>query len=140
CADNGWHVHLTDRPDRIGATIAALEATGVRVVVDHMGMIDTPAGIEDPGFRAILKAVDRGRTWLKLSGAFRYKSPENACAAARALVSAAGWNRLMWGSDWPFVGYMGKVTYRDTLRYLEWVEDRTMRSRVAAETALDFYF
>ncbi|WP_196258841.1 amidohydrolase family protein [Pelagibacterium limicola] len=140
CADHGWHVHLTDRPDRIGATIAALEASGVRVVVDHMGMIDTQAGIDDPGFRAILDAIDRGRTWVKLSGAFRYRNPQNAKAAARALVAAGGWDRLMWGSDWPFVGYMGNVTYRDTLAYLDWVEDGDMRRRVAALTALDFYF
>ena len=140
CADNGWHVHLTDRADRIGTTITVLEAAGVRVIVDHMGMIDTEAGIGDPGFRAILDAVERGRTWVKLSGAFRYTGPSRPREAARTLIGATGWERLMWGSDWPFVGHMGKIAYKDTLACLDWVEDAAMRQRIAAATALDFYF
>ncbi len=140
CADHGWHVHLTDRPERIGTTIQTLEEAGVRIVVDHMGMIDTAAGIDDEGFREILAAIDRGRTWVKLSGAFRYRSPGNAVAAARSLIDAAGWERLMWGSDWPFVGHMETMTYREALASLEWITDSQMRRRVAADTALDFYF
>ena len=140
CADMGWHVHLTERPDRMAGTIQALEAAGVRVVVDHLGMIDTPDGIDNPGFRSILDAVDRGRTWVKLSGAFRFSNPKVAKDAARVLVDAGGWDRLMWGSDWPFVGHMNTVTYADTLAYLSWVPDLSMRRCIASTTALAFYF
>ncbi len=140
CADLRWHVHLTDRAERIGHTIGHLEAAGVRVVVDHMGMIDTEAGVNDPGFVAILRAMARGQTWAKLGGAFRYTDPGRARASGAALIAAGGWERVMWGSDWPFVGHIGKVTYADALACLDWVSDPAMRRQIASDTALKFYF
>jgi len=140
CVDLNWHVHLTDRATRIGDTIAALESAGVRVVVDHLGMIDTPLGINDPGLLAILRAMDRGRTWVKLGGVFRFSDPQRARAAADAFIAAGGWERLMWGSDWPFVGHLGTVSYQDALACLDWVADPAMRRKVQSGTAIDFYF
>jgi predicted TIM-barrel fold metal-dependent hydrolase len=139
-ADLGWHVHLTEDAARMDATIRAVEAAGARVVVDHLGMIDTDLGADDPGFRAILDAVDRGRTWVKLSGRFRFADPARADAAARALVEAAGWERLLWASDWPFVGHGGGVTYADTLADLaRWVPDPAMRHAIGAHTPARLY-
>ena len=140
CADFGWHVHLTDRAERIGTTIGLLEAAGTRVVIDHMGMIDSADGIDDPGFVAILEAIERGRTWVKLGGAFRYSNPRRAEACGRAVIAAGGWERVMWGSDWPFVGHMGKVRYEDTMDCLGWAIDPAMRQRIESETASRFYF
>ena len=140
CADLGWHVHLTDRPERIGDTIQILEHAGVQVVVDHLGMIDTPLGANDPGLLAILRAIERGRTWVKLGGVFRFTDPARARASADAIIAAGGWDRLMWGSDWPFVGHMGKVTYDDALACLDWVPDPAMRKNIESTTALKFYF
>jgi predicted TIM-barrel fold metal-dependent hydrolase len=140
CADIGWHVHLTDRPERIGHTIEALEDAGVRVVIDHLGMIDTPLGARDPAVAAILRAVERGRTWVKLSGAFRFTDTQRARAAADDFIAAGGWDRVMWGSDWPFVGHMGKASYADALQSLDWVTDPAMRRNIESSTALGFYF
>jgi predicted TIM-barrel fold metal-dependent hydrolase len=140
CADLGWHVHLTDRPERIERTIGLLEGAGVRVVIDHMGMIDTEAGVDDPGFVAILRAMARGQTWVKLGGVFRYTDAGRARASGAALIAAGGWERLMWGSDWPFVGHIGKVNYHDALACLDWVSDPAIRRRIASDTALQFYF
>jgi predicted TIM-barrel fold metal-dependent hydrolase len=141
CADLGWHVHLTDRPERIDGTIRAIEASGAAVVLDHLALIDTDLGVDDPGFRAVLDAIDRGRTWVKLSGGFRFKRPGLADAAARALVSAGGWERLMWASDWPFAGFEATMSYETALGSLaDWVPDPEMRAAVAGGTALRFYF
>jgi predicted TIM-barrel fold metal-dependent hydrolase len=140
CADAGWHVHLTDRAERIGTTIATLERAGVRVVVDHMGMVDSEAGVDDPDFIAILKAIERGRTWVKLGGVFRFSDPHRARAMGEAIIAAGGWTRVMWGSDWPFVGHMGRVSYEQTLACLDWIADADMRHRIESATALAFYF
>lgn len=141
CADLGWHVHLTERPERMAQTIAAVEAAGVPVVLDHMALIDTVQGINDPGFRAALAAVERGNTWIKLSAGFRFKQAGLVDAVARELVASAGWERLMWASDWPFAGFENSVTYADTLRSLDaWVPDRDMRHCIGGRTALRFYF
>jgi predicted TIM-barrel fold metal-dependent hydrolase len=141
CADLGWHVHLTDRPERIAGTIAAIENAGANVVLDHMALIDTDEGVNDPGFKAVLSAIERGRTWVKLSGGFRFEKLGLADKVARELVAAGGWKRLMWASDWPFAGFEGKVAYADTLRkFAEWVPDAAMRRCIMGRTPLRFLF
>jgi len=141
CADAGWHVHFTDRADRIDRTIRAIEAAGAAVIVDHMGMVDSADGANDPGFRAVLDAVGRGNTWVKLSGAFRFKVPGCADAQAAAVVAAGGRERVMWCSDWPFVKYRDTMTYAEAIGYLDrWVPDAEMKKRIGGDTALAFFF
>lgn len=141
CADIGWHVHLTDRPHRIETSIKALENTGVNVVLDHMCLIDTDAGINDPGFRACLKAVERGKTWVKLSGGFRFTHAGLADQVAQELVASAGWDRLMWASDWPFAGFEDKVKYGENVDdFNRWIPDSEMRHCVGGRTPLKFFF
>lgn len=140
CADIGWHVHLTERADRVERTIRALERAGVRVVVDHMGFLDTPEGADDPRFQAILRAMERGQTWVTLSGGFRYKQSDPD-ELATALLAVGGWERMMWASDWPFVGYHGKVSYDQAVAALaHHVPDPAMRARIGRDTAEAFYF
>lgn len=140
CADMGWHVHLTERSERVDRTIRALERAGVWVVVDHMGFLDTPEGVNDPNFQAVLGAVDRGQTWVTLSGGFRFKNSDPD-ELAKALIATGGWERLMWASDWPFVGYHGQVTYAQAVAALDHhVADPAMRTVIGNTTAHKFYF
>ncbi|WP_196258844.1 amidohydrolase family protein [Pelagibacterium limicola] len=141
CADLGWHIHLTDKPERLDATVRAIEDAGVNVVLDHIGLIDTAQGVNDPAFRAILAAIDRGRTWVKLSGGYRFTTQGLADSCAAALVNAGGWDRLVWASDWPFAAFEEKVTYADTIADLSrWVPNPDMRHAVGARTPLKLYF
>ena len=140
-ADLGWHVHLTDKPERIAATIAAVEASGARLVIDHLGLYDTPEGVDGEAFRTVMAAVERGRTWVKLSGGFRFEPPSAARQYARALVALTGGERLLWGSDWPFAAFEGRVRYADTIAAIEdWVPDPAVRARICGLNALKFYF
>lgn len=140
CADLGWHVHLVDRPDRVAASIAAVEASGARLVIDHMGHLQTPEGRNHPGFRAILAAIDRGNTWAKISGRFRFVPPASADPYAADLLRVGGGQRILWGSDWPFAAYEDQVTYADVLGdYHHLVPDAALRRRID-ETALRLYF
>jgi predicted TIM-barrel fold metal-dependent hydrolase len=138
-ADLDWHVHVLVECDRLPALIPPIEDAGVRLVIDHMGRPDPETGVGGPGFKAMLAAVERGRTWVKLSAAYR-QGPQ-ADDYARALVSAAGPNRLMWASDCPFVGCEREVTYRQTVDWLvRCVPDAQARHKILGETALRFYF
>ena len=140
-ADIGWIVHLHDHGARLAPAIAAIEAFGVRLVVEHFGRPTKGLGVECPGFRAALAAVERGRTWVKLSAGFRLEPPAMGSVLAKALLGVAGPERLMWGSDWPFAGFEGKVKYADTLAaFREWVPDAASREKIASETALKLYF
>lgn len=140
CADIGWHVHITERPARLERLLRAVERSGARIVIDHMGFVDSAEGADDPHFLTILRAMERGQTWVTLSGGFRFKAcdPDQQ---ARALVAAGGWERVMWGSDWPFVGYHGKLDYCDAVAALHrQVPEPEIRDRIARETAERFYF
>lgn len=140
-ADLGWHVHLTDRPERFAATVAAIEASGARLVVDHLGLFDTPEGIDGEAFKTLMAAVERGKTWVKLSGGFRFEPPKAARQYAQALVRLTGGERLVWGSDWPFAAFEKVVHYADTIAAIEdWVPDPEIRDRICGRNALELYF
>lgn len=139
-ADLGWHVHLHDDGERLPNYINAIEAAGPRLVIDHLGRPNPADGIDAPGFRVVLQAVDRGRTWVKLSGGFRLTPPEAAVPFAEKLVAHAGPERLLWGSDWPFAAFEDRVTYNDVVTaYRQYVPDPEVR-RAIDKTALAFYF
>jgi predicted TIM-barrel fold metal-dependent hydrolase len=74
-------------------------------VFDHRARIPEPADVDHPAFALVLKLLDKGRTWVKLSGAYmdtRTGPPAYADVSkvARAYVKAAP-ERMVWGSDWP---------------------------------------
>lgn len=139
-ADLGWHVHLVEKAERVAHCISVVEAAGPRVVIDHMGHLQTPHGRNHEGFKAILAAIDRGRTWAKISGRFRFTPPESADQYAEDLLRAGGGDRILWGSDWPFAAYEETVTYESVLAdYYNLVPDASMRRKID-ETGLRFYF
>jgi predicted TIM-barrel fold metal-dependent hydrolase len=140
-ADLGWHVHLHDQGARLPAAIAAIEPFGVNLIVEHFGRPTKELGVNCPGFRAVLAAVERGRTWVKLSAGFRLEPPDVAKVYAKELLKVGGGERLMWGSDWPFAAFEDKVRYADTIAALEsWVPDEKIRWMVTADTPLKLYF
>jgi predicted TIM-barrel fold metal-dependent hydrolase len=140
-ADLGWHVHIHDNAARIAYSLPILARTGVRLVIDHFGRPDPKERLASDGFQAVLRTIENGRTWVKLSSAFRLGDRALAQEAAAALLAAAGPERMMWGSDWPFAGFEGKVGYADTLRDLEeFVPDPDARRRIGHDTPAAFYF
>lgn len=140
-ADLDWHVHLHDDGPRLARPLQALHAAGVKVVVDHFGRPDPSLGIACSGFQAVLRSVERGRTWVKLSAGFRLGSPQAGVSYARELLRHAGPERLFWGSDWPFAAFESSMTYQSAIDSLaEWVPDPVARRRIGGETALRFYF
>ena len=138
-ADLDWHVHLHVEGSRLPGLLPAIEDSGVRLVIDHMGRPDPHTGIGGAGFKAMLGAIERSRTWVKLSAPYR-QGPQSD-EYARELVRTAGPDRLMWASDCPFVGCERQVTYQQTVDWLiRCVPDPQVRRKIFGETALRFYF
>ena len=108
CAPLGWHLQVFAD----GATLVALEPVlqrcRVNVVIDHMGLPDASAGIAQPGFQALLRLMRQEHMWAKLAGADRITRATGRLRAAvpfmQALAGAAP-QRLVWGSDWPHIGF-----------------------------------
>ncbi|GAN81905.1 Predicted metal-dependent hydrolase, TIM-barrel fold [Acidocella aminolytica 101 = DSM 11237] len=88
--------------------MSLIEASDVRVVIDHCGRPDLPAGLDGFAFRALLCLAEReAETTIKLSGLHKF-APfpwpfEAAHPVVADLLRAFGPGRCMWGSDWPFL-------------------------------------
>lgn len=139
-ADQGWHVHLHLDGPRLSQVLPALAASGVKLVVDHFGRPDPKLGVNCTGFKAMLKLMENGRTWVKVSAAYRLGRPA-AQAYGRELLKQAGPDRLLWASDCPFVGHQNEVKYRETLDdVLAWVPEGEARRKVFGANAAALCF
>jgi len=101
----GWHMQLNASEAQLVAMEQALAQLPCRLVLDHLGQVPHPAGLESAAFGVIRRLLDRGSTWIKISGPYirsRTGPPsyDDAGRVAAALARAAP-NRLLWGSDWP---------------------------------------
>ena len=115
----GWHLQIFADPSTFLSMEELLLACGVPVVIDHMGLPDAALGIGQPGFQAVLRLLGAGHVWVKLAGADRITRSSgklrDAIPFMQALVSAAS-QRLVWGSDWPHIGFhSGRQVSGDTL-------------------------
>jgi predicted TIM-barrel fold metal-dependent hydrolase len=101
----GWHVQLHMPGDLIAEHAELLRRLPSQIVIDHMGRFPPAVGVAHPAYKIILELIDKGRTWVKLAGAYlntKIGPPTYADATkvAQAFVKAAP-ERLVWGSDWP---------------------------------------
>lgn len=117
-ADLGWHVHLYAEGDRIAALAPQLLKAGVNLVIDHFGNPNPADGENAPGFRAALNGIQTGRCWVKISGPYRSPGCDHGALAA-TLLRQAGTERLLFGSDWPFVGHEDEITFQNTIDWFD---------------------
>ena len=96
----GWQAHLWASAAQCAALLPRLTPLGLPIVLDHLAM---PQGLADPGFDAVLGHLREGRVWVK---ATLCRVPGGGPASLRPLqdrLVAANPDRVLWGSDWPFV-------------------------------------
>lgn len=102
----GWHVQFLLDIENFPDLDKVLADFPVEVVIDHMGRPDTRRGTNAPGFQALIRLLQSGRGWAKLSAPYRTSAQTFPYADivpfAHALVAAAP-DRLVWGTDWPHV-------------------------------------
>lgn len=136
--DQGWHVHLHCAGSNLPDVLPVLEKTGVDLVVDHLGRPDPERGTNSDGFRALLKTMENGRTWVKASGHKRLGPASTDYL--QEFIRQCGNSRIVWGSDCPFVGEE-EMTYQSTLDwFLDAVPDAEDRRRILGLNALELYF
>ena len=103
----GWHVQIFALPDLIAALAPAIRTLPVPVVIDHMGAVNASLGPTPPGLDTLLRLLEAGHCWVKVSGINRIsRQPRgfrDGLPIMRALISANP-DRVVWGSDWPHIG------------------------------------
>ena len=145
--DRPWHVEVwTDPRDHLEVLAAGL-ATG-RVLLDHLGLIPAPRpGRSDPAIPVLRTLLGTGDCWVTLSGAYRLapgvpeaEAAERLTARVEAVLDAAP-DRVVWGSDWPYVAAPGPVPTADDHRAVldTWLPDPDVRRRVLVDNPRRLY-
>lgn len=142
----GWHIQGF-LPQQIFADHEArLAALPVPLVADHMGSMNPAAGLEHPGFQALLRLTGSGRAWVKLSGSYRIsrepRPPFADLMPAAAALIAANPEQMVWGSDWPhaMVDDRPMPNDGDLVDLLAlWAPDEALRQRILVDNPARLY-
>jgi D-galactarolactone isomerase len=141
----GWHVQLQLDGRELPQHEARLKKLPCALVVDHVGKFGQPGTTpEHAGFKTLLRLLDTGDCWVKLSapyetskvGAPRY---DDVAALARALAKANP-ERCLWASNWPHPNQKivpSTAAMLDLL--LDWIDDGATRTRVLVDNPAELY-
>ncbi len=144
--DLGWHVQLHLRGDQIVEHEALLNRIAAPIVFDHMGRVPPPQqGAMHPAFGIVCKLIDKGRTWVKLSGVYqdtKVGPPTylDMNVIALAYMKAAP-ERMVWGSDWPHPTERDNKPNDAVLFNLvaEWAPDAAARKQLLVDNPAALY-
>lgn len=139
--DMGWHmeflIHVHEFPD-LRKTFSSLP---VHSVFGHMGYVPAPEGLGP--LQEFMDLLKEGRTWVKLTGAYRITGLERTPYSdvdpiAQALIEAAP-ERVIWGTDWPHPACKLPMPNDGDLldQLLDWAPDESVRERILVDNPLD---
>jgi D-galactarolactone isomerase len=142
----GWHpiVQLD------GRTLPEHEASLRRIegdyVIDHTGKFLVPVSPEHEAFKCLLRLVERGNCYVKLSAPYEVSVAgppryEDVGRLAKALVRAAP-ERMLWASNWPHPSapadkYPNDADLLDLL--LDWAPEEATRQRILVDNPARLY-
>jgi 2-pyrone-4,6-dicarboxylate lactonase len=142
---HGWHIQFYPHGTDITEYADKLLELKNNIVLDHFASIPAEGGTEQPAVKAVLKMLDTGRVWLKLSGPMRCTTqnpPYSSVTPLAHLFVKHAPDRMVWGSDWPHVNLDGREMPNDgdlLDLLLEWVPDTAVRNRILSQNANKLY-
>ncbi|WP_343659271.1 amidohydrolase family protein [Ralstonia sp.] len=101
----GWHIELVVQGAKLPALEPHLLALPCPLVIDHIAHVPQPGGMQSDAMRTAQRLVDKGNTWITLSGPYvdtKTGAPAYADVepVAKAFINMAP-ERMLWGTDWP---------------------------------------
>lgn len=142
----GWHVQVQFNGWELPQHEQQLRGLPLDIVVDHIGKYLEPAPptVDDPAFASLLRLLDGGRCWVKLSAPYessRRSAPAYGDVAplARALVQSHP-ERCVWASNWPHPGRVPTPSNAVMLdQLLNWADDDATRRRILVDNPASLY-
>jgi predicted TIM-barrel fold metal-dependent hydrolase len=141
----GWHLEFLFPGKDILELTPLFRTLEVPMSIAHFAYQPATAGVQAPGFQALLELVRGGNCWVKISGANRVSRGDlppydDVAPMAHALV-AAGPGRIMWGTDWPHPNkYVANPNDGDLVdAFGEWIADDAKRREIMVDTPARFY-
>jgi D-galactarolactone isomerase len=140
----GWHVQVQFDGREFLERESLMKRLPGTVVIDHTGKFLEPVAPDHAAFKALLRFVESGRVWVKLSAPYETSKagpPDYADvgALARALIKAAP-ERMLWATNWPHPGQAKRPdegVLLDTL--LHWCDDETVRRKILVDNPAKLY-
>jgi len=138
----GWHLVLHLDAGSILEFEPLLRGLRLPVVVDHMGRVPVPEGMDHPAFRILLDLLTQPNWWVKVSGAERISAEgppfRDAIPFARRLIEAAP-DRTLWGTDWPHPNVRWEPDEADLVDLLAEFGDAAALQRVLVDNPARLY-
>ena len=140
----GWHVQLQMEGRDLSRYETRLRSLPGNLVIDHNGKFLQPATPEHPGFKTLLRLLDAGRCWVKLSAPYETSKVggphyEDVAVLARALAKANP-DRCVWASNWPHPNQNPVPSTPAMLDLLlEWTDDESTRNKILVDNPAKLY-
>ncbi len=143
-APMGWHMEFLMHADEFPDLDRSFADFPVPIVLGHLGYMKTSLGIDAPGFQALLRLMQAGKAWVKLTGPYRISGQPmphaDTVPYAHALLKANA-AQVIWGTDWPHVMMKGAMPNDGDIAdlLLDWVPDEQQRGQVLVTNPARLY-
>lgn len=140
----GWHLQVQLDGRTLPDVEDLLRGLPCEVVIDHNGKFLEPVDTDSPAFASLLRLLDTGRAWVKLSAPYETSKSgpphyEDVSRLARALVAHAP-DRLVWATNFPHPGRSVPPDEKALLDLLsDWAPDRAVRDRILKQNPERLY-
>lgn len=141
----GWHVQLQLEGGELAEREGMLNRLPGHLVIDHVGKFVQPTDVDHASFKALLRLLDTGRCWVKLSSPYetsRVGPPTYADVGvlARALAAHTP-ERMLWASNWPHPSERERAPDDAMLLdlLLDWAPEEAVRRLILADNPGTLY-
>lgn len=139
----GWHIQMYVPAQTWHDLAPVITELPVPVVMDHLAGILADQTERDAGYAAVLRLLDSGRCWVKLSG---YRAsvagyPYGDVAPLARRLAAQVPERCVWGTDWPHPNMHEHMPDDGELLDLlaDWIPDDPQRHRILVDNPARLY-
>lgn len=142
----GWHPIVQFDGREFVEREAQLARIKGDYVIDHTGKFLEPVRTDTPAFKTLLRLVERGNCYVKLSAPYETSKSgpphySDVGVLAKALARTAP-ERMLWASNWPHVS-MSRANYPDDANLLdllvEWAPDDAAIRKILVDNPSRLY-
>jgi D-galactarolactone isomerase len=142
----GWHANIQLDGRQLPSFEGQIKRLPGKFVIDHTGKFLEPVETSSEPFKCLLRLLDTGRCWVKLSAPYETSKTgapkyEDVSRLARALLKKAP-DRMLWASNWPHpsVPKEQRPSDEDLLDLLlDWAPDESARRRMLVDNPAQLY-
>ena len=140
----GWMVNLQLDGRSLPEHEAMLKRLPCPLVIDHNGKFLEPVAPDHPSFQSLLRLLDTGKVWVKLSAPYETSKTgaptyEDVSLLARTLAEQFP-ERCLWASNWPHPGREQPPSELNLYALLfSWATSDATRRRILVDNPATLY-